>query len=68
MRNDQNNYRKEYSTGMTEVVTKGDSRENVFDDAKRKELNALAERGTSHNISKSDVPQKMQIFLKEDFY
>lgn len=61
MRNDLKSYRKECSIGMTEVIAKGNPRENRFDDAKRKKLNALSERGTWDIISKSDVPQNAHI-------
>lgn len=66
IKNDQDNYCKKSFTGMTEVITKGDPRENCFEDAKRKELTALADRETWDILFKRDVP-KNAIILGERF-
>lgn len=59
--NNENLLKKEYSTGITEAITKGDPRETRVYDAKRKKLQALSERGPWNIIFKKGVQHNANI-------
>lgn len=61
MKNIQDDPNEDYRNEMTEVTTKGDSREVICYDAKRKELRAHDKREPWDVVDRKDVPQNVNI-------